>query len=97
MSKLRKSARGQMCTLQIFPYCNNNTETTVLAHIPSNYKGVGMKSPDYFGVYACHSCHDVIDGRVKTNLSKEEILRCQLRALERTWERMIEAGLISHQ
>lgn len=97
MSKLRKSARGQMCTLQIYPYCNNNKETTVLAHIPSNYKGLGMKSPDYFGVYACHNCHDVIDGRTKTDLSKEEILRCQLRALEKTWERMIEAGLISYQ
>jgi hypothetical protein len=97
MSKLRKSARGQMCTLQIYPHCNNNPETTVLAHIPSNHKGLGMKSPDYFGVYSCHNCHDVIDGRIKTNLNKEEILRCQLRALERTWSRMIEAGLISHQ
>ena len=58
---------------------------------------MALKSKDFFAVYGCSSCHDVIDGRTKTDLSKEEILRCQLRALERTWERMIEAGLISYQ
>jgi len=46
-------------------------------------------------VYGCSDCHDVIDGRRQTDLPKEEILKCQLRALERTWEQMITDGLIT--
>jgi hypothetical protein len=94
MSKIRKSAKGQMCTLQIAPHCNANPETVVLCHIGTVSRGVGMKSDDYFAVYGCSSCHDVIDGRKKTSLPKEEILRCKLRALERTWSRLISQGLI---
>jgi len=94
-SKIRKSARGKMCALQIHPYCNNNTETTVLAHLPSMAKGMSIKSPDHIAVYSCSTCHDVIDGRMKTNLSKEELLRCQLRGLERTWGELIIEGLIT--
>jgi len=95
-SKIRKSARGKMCSLQIYPYCNNNTETTVLAHLPSMAKGMSIKSPDYLAVYACSSCHDLIDGRMHvTNISKEELLRCQMRGLERTWGQLITEGLIT--
>ncbi len=93
-TKIRRSAKGKMCTLQIHPYCNLNPETTVLAHIQSRSKGMAIKSPDYFAVYACSSCHDVIDGRMKTSLSKDELLRCQLRGLEKTWDQLITDGLI---
>ena len=55
---------------------------------------MALKSPDYFAVYGCSTCHDVIDGRAKTDLSKEEILKCQMRGLERTWKIMIDEGLI---
>lgn len=84
-----------MCALQIYPYCNGNPETTVLCHLNGNRKGMGIKSHDFFGVYGCSDCHDVIDGRRQTDLPKEEILKCQLRALERTWEQMITDGLIT--
>lgn len=94
MSKIRKSAKGKMCTLQIHPYCNNNNETVVLCHLGSSRKGVGLKSEDYFAVYGCSSCHAVIDGQKKTDLPKEEILKCQLRGLDRTWKQLIEQGLI---
>jgi hypothetical protein len=93
--KIRRSARGQMCTLQIYPHCNNDTETTVLCHLNTSRKGVGLKSLDYFAVYGCSECHNVIDGRVKTEIPREEIWRCQLRALERTWAILIEDGLIT--
>ena len=55
---------------------------------------MALKSKDFFAVYGCSACHDVIDGRTKTDLTKEEILKCQLRALERTWSQMIDDGLI---
>ncbi|MGP2961894.1 MULTISPECIES: DUF1364 domain-containing protein [Serratia] len=61
---LRDSARGRCCTLQIPGICNGNPETTVLCHLPSSTHGMGYKSDDYWAVFGCSSCHDVIDGRV---------------------------------
>jgi hypothetical protein len=92
--KLRDSARGEDCTLQIHPYCNGNPETVVLCHLPSG-SGMGQKSPDWFAVYGCSSCHDIIDGRspLRGNVASQ-LYSIMNRALFRTWERMIEKGLI---
>lgn len=82
--------------MQIHPYCNGDRRTTVLCHIPS-HSGIGAKSPDMHAVYGCSTCHDIIDHRFPQavkNLSREEILLCMLRALNRTHQRMIEKGLI---
>ncbi len=62
-NKLRKSAKGQQCTIQIPDICNNNPETVVLCHLPSENHGIAYKSDDFWAVYGCSSCHDVIDGR----------------------------------
>ena len=91
--KLTKSARGEECTLQIHPYCNGNPETVVLCHLPSG-SGMGQKSPDWFAVYGCSDCHDVIDYRIKHDIPIENIALAQRWGLYRTWERMIEKGLI---
>ena len=92
--KLRDSARGEDCTLQIHPYCNGNPETVVLCHLPSG-SGMGQKSPDWFAVYGCSSCHDLIDNRTRQNgIDSIEIRYYSHRALFRTWSRMIEKGLI---
>jgi uncharacterized CHY-type Zn-finger protein len=54
---------------------------------------MGIKCDDYFGVYACSSCHDEIDRR--TRIMDTEYLDAEkLRALEETQERLFEAGLI---
>ncbi|MBW5896060.1 DUF1364 domain-containing protein [Pectobacterium brasiliense] len=74
---LRESARGQACTLQISGICNGNPETTVLCHLPSPTHGMGYKGDDFWAVYGCSSCHDVIDGRVLYDWrvgEREEIL-----------------------
>ena len=92
--KLRDSARGEDCTLQIHPYCNGNPETTVLCHLPSG-SGMGQKSPDWFAAYGCSNCHDIIDGRrdiVSSVLYDIEGIKND--ALFRTWNRMIDKGLI---
>ena len=92
--KLTKSARGEDCTLQIYPYCNGNPETVVLCHLPSG-SGMGQKSPDWFAVYGCSSCHDIIDGRKDIgSLDKSQKAHISQSALFRTWNRMIEKGLI---
>jgi len=93
-TKLTKSARDEECTLQIHPYCNGDTETTVLCHINSMDKGIGYKSKDFFACFGCSDCHDIIDGRRRTDLSELEIKKCIMRALYRTWLRWIEKGLI---
>lgn len=43
--------------------CTNARETVVFAHAPSVDKGLGKKSPDWWGAFACSHCHDILDGR----------------------------------
>jgi len=63
--KLRDSARGENCTFQILGVCRNNTETTVLCHLPSPTGGMGLKSSDECAAFGCYDCHQVIDGHVQ--------------------------------
>lgn len=67
--KLRNSARFESCSS-----CGADDGTIVWAHSNLNYhgKGMGTKSHDIFGAYLCRNCHDVYDGRAKSELSKEE-------------------------
>ena len=72
---LRKLARGQECQARLVEddgttICNNNRDTTVLAHIRiGGVGGIAYKPPDLAAIYCCSSCHDVIDGRVRANVS----------------------------
>lgn len=94
---IRRSARGEACTLQIHPYCNGRPETTVLAHLPSLTRGMGLKSPDHWACYACSDCHDVIDQRNPAairSIGWEEVIQCMWRGLFRTQARLIEKGLL---
>lgn len=94
MSKLTKAARGQECTIQLYPYCNFDSETTVFAHAPSEDKGMARKSPDWWGADSCSTCHDILDGRRKTDIPKCEIESAHTRGVFRTIKRRIEQGLI---
>jgi hypothetical protein len=94
MSKLRKSARGEECTIQIHPYCNMNPETTVLCHAPSEHKGTSLKSPDWWAAYGCSTCHDIVDSRMRVDIPPDEIYRCFMRGVFRTIQKQIEKGLI---
>lgn len=58
---LRKAARGQECQIRL-PGCSFNPEETVLAHYRMS-SGIGLKPHDEQAAYACHYCHDVVDGR----------------------------------
>ncbi|MEI7375658.1 nuclease domain-containing protein [Dickeya chrysanthemi] len=79
------SARGRACTLQIPGICNCNRETTVLCHLPSSTHGMAYKSDDFFAVFGCSSCHDVIDGRVQYDWRPGEKEETYLAALHATW------------
>ena len=65
MVDLRKEAKGRECTVRIPGVCNFNPETVVLAHLPiAGLSGMGMKTPDIIGAWACSDCHDCLDYRV---------------------------------
>lgn len=63
MTPIRKSARGEHCTL-LFPCCNGNPETVVWCHSnrAEDGKGMGIKARDTEGCYGCSACHAFLDG-----------------------------------
>lgn len=91
-SKIRESARNEDCSLRL-GNCSGN-DTVVLAHIGRN-KGVAIKCADYMAVYACYNCHDIIDGRAKSNFTKDELNTEKLRALEETLAKLVDKELIN--
>ncbi|RWO22859.1 nuclease domain-containing protein [Mesorhizobium sp.] len=90
-SKLRASAKGQPCTFQIPGICNHDSSTTVLAHLPSDVKGIGNKSDDFHAAFACSECHNYIDNH---RLSKEDELYFSMRGLQRTLHIWVQSGLV---
>lgn len=62
MTPIRKSAKGEECTLR-FPCCNHDSSTTVWAHSNriQDGKGMGIKARDEEGCYACSACHAYLD------------------------------------
>ena len=80
--------------------CNGNRDTTVLAHYRlSGYAGMGLKPDDdfAFGAWACSSCHDIVDGRVKSEHAREIIRLAHAEGCLRTQaelRKMKQAGQI---
>lgn len=62
---IRRSARGEECTLNFDGVCSYDSSTVVLCHSNelADGKGMGLKAPDTAACYGCASCHDVLDGR----------------------------------
>ena len=93
MSKITKSARGQECQIRIYPGCNGNPETVVFCHLGG--AGMARKTNDIHGAYGCSSCHDIVDGRVTTEYSDDEISNWFYDGVIRTQLILIEKGLIN--
>lgn len=87
-NKLRKSAKGQDCTLRLVGVCNFNSETTVLAHIGFD-SGWATKCSDNMAVFACSSCHAEIDSKGRDAYASDK-----LRALEETQHIWLNNGLM---
>lgn len=89
--KLRKSARGEICTFNITGVCSYDSETTVLCHSGEidDGKGKGRKGSDLYAAFGCSACHTYYD-----NPANPDRLFYFHRALKRTWKRWIEMGLI---
>jgi hypothetical protein len=98
MTPIRKSARGQECTLQILGVCNGDSSTVVLCHSNSlaDGKGMGLKASDEKACFGCSACHDVLDGRAPrpVGMTKEDVEAAFNYAVERTHEMLRAMGLI---
>lgn len=82
---LRKEARGRECQVRIPSICNHNPETSVLAHYRlAGTCGTGCKPGDLQGAISCNSCHDAIDGRTKTEYSRDELKLMHAEGVMRT-------------
>jgi hypothetical protein len=92
VSKLRESARGQVCLVRLPGVCNHDTEKTVLAHLGG--AGVGRKQPDLLGAFCCSDCHANIDGAVKSMFNKEYLQLAFLEGMVRTQQYWLKNGLV---
>jgi hypothetical protein len=97
VSKLTKSAQGKDCTVRIIGYCNGNTETTVSAHVNGVRfgHGTGQKVNDLLAADCCSSCHDVLDYRVRSNYTKDELKLFHYEGVMETLLRRQREGLIN--
>jgi hypothetical protein len=93
---LRKEAKGRGCMVRLPGICNFNSETVVLAHIRlQGVSGMGMKSPDLIGAWACSACHDELDGRTrKSGLSRDALRLAHYDGMVRTICQLDKEGLV---
>ena len=92
---LRKEARGRGCMVRIPDVCSHNSETVVLAHYRlAGVSGIGMKSPDILGAWACSACHDAIDRRDYTDLDRDFVRLAHLEGMVRTIAQLVREGLV---
>jgi hypothetical protein len=101
--KIRASARGQDCTIQL-PGCSPgpDNETVVLAHYQAPKHGsMGGKPHDSSAAYACSSCHDALDRRTKWPIDIRQDMTCRemyengrewywFRGMRRTWQLIVD-------
>ena len=81
--------------MRLHGVCNHNSETVVLAHYRlAGVSGMGMKSPDIIGAWACSACHDAIDRRDHTDLERDFVRLAHLDGMVRTIAQLVKEGLV---
>lgn len=98
MSKITDSARGEICEVQL-PGCPSPVEGVVWAHSNKlrHGKGVGKKSADIFGAYACNDyCHAIYDGQkpLPIGVSRDEVEDRFQAGHDRSLIKLIIKGLV---
>jgi hypothetical protein len=92
---LRKQARGRGCMVRLPEICNHNSETVVLAHFRmAGLSGMGIKSDDLIGAWACSACHDAIDRRAHTDLERDYVRLAHAEGVMRTIAQLRKEGIV---
>ena len=95
VTDLRKQAKGRECQVRLPAVCNFDPATTVLAHYRLiGISGMGMKSPDLIGAWACSDCHDAVDRRRYKDLDYDFVRLQHAEGCFRTIAKLIEEGVI---
>lgn len=93
-NRITKAARGRDCTVRL-PGCQNDTETTVLAHYRlAGTCGTGIKPNDLQGAWCCAYCHDIADFRKDVGLSRDAVRLYLAEGVMRTIDTLIREGII---
>lgn len=91
--RLRQSAKGQRCTLQVAGVCRGQTDTVVLCHYPCPIKG--SKSSDAVSSgFACSLCHDWLDYRDPSGIGHADREFYMRRSVALTQTYWLEQGLL---
>lgn len=97
MSRIRESARGEECLVRI-PGCPGRPDMTIWSHYRGSAggKGMGLKSKDHCGAYACTYCDAVYDGQRKPppGWSSADVKLAWLEGHIRSLVRLTEKGVI---
>ena len=92
--EIRRSARGQPCTLRVPGVCTGDPDTTVACHVQAPGMGtMAGKQSDLHVIHGCSACHAVLDCRDRwadAAIGWDDVLR----ALIETQNRLIRAGLL---
>ncbi len=95
MRNIRDLARGRNCQIRLNDICNGDSATTVLAHYRLiGVSGIGMKSPDLCGAFACSACHDAVDRRSHMELDRDFVQLMHLQGVVRTMSILISEGIV---
>jgi len=98
MTKIRQSARGEDCTINLPGVCNYNPETVCWCHSnrSEHGKGMGLKAKDEHGAYGCYDCHMVYDRQRKRpeHLSLDNVEEAFTMAMMKSRQILKDKGLI---
>ena len=87
---LRALAQGRDCMIRLPGICNFDSATTVLAHYRLiGVSGMGQKSPDICGAWACSRCHYYVDTH-----HDDATARAFLEGVLRTQATLVKEGVL---
>ncbi len=70
---LRTYARDKPCDIRVPEHCSFDPRTSVWCHVRLiGVSGLGLKAPDILGCVGCQVCHDIVDGRRKSQFGPGE-------------------------
>ncbi len=85
----RALARDKDCQLLIPGVCSFDRSTVVLAHSNWHDKGAARKASDFYGVWACHSCHSWLDQGKALEAQKKAAFAHAMKRMERELEKIV--------